>query len=132
MRAQGHKNLVLIDSDSNVAMFNNENVVRNLKENESNANTSTNGRVKLKAIATCEVTNLKRKSRFNKESMTNIIGLADVAEEHQITMDTKTEKAMQVRMKDEVIRFGQVRNRSHGLDPKKNNSYAHEELKREI
>ena len=96
---------MLLDSDSNIATFNNKNVVSNIKESKSNVNISTNGKGNLKAMITYEVINLKCKSCFNKESMTNIISLVDIAEECQITMDTKVEKAMLVYMKNKIVRF---------------------------
>ena len=93
------KNLALLDSDSSVTMLNNENMVNNVKEGKSNDNMSKTRKVNLKAIATCEVPILKVKSCFNKESITNIISLAKMDEEHQITMDTRIDKAMCVHMK---------------------------------
>ena len=44
-------------------------------------------------------------------------------------MDTKICKAMYAHMKDKVIRFGKMPNRSHVLDAKKNNAYAPEQFK---
>ena len=80
-------------------------------------------------MTACEVPNLKCKSYFNKDSMTNVISLVDLSEEYQITMDTKIDTTMCVHMKDKVIMFGQMHNRLHSLDPKKNNSHASEQFK---
>ena len=42
--------------------------------------------------------------------MTNVISLADMAEECQITIDAKIEKVMHAHMKDKAIRFRKMRN----------------------
>ena len=113
-------------------MLNNESMVNNIKESKSNVNTSTNVKGNLKAMPTCEVPNLKYKSCFNKELMTNVISLPGMAEEFQITMDTKKGKTAQARMKGKEIIFGQVRNRLCGLDPKKNNTCDPKQFKEKI
>ena len=44
-----------------------------------------------------------------------------MAEECRITMDTKIDKPMLVRVKEKIIRFGQMCNRLCGLDTKMSN-----------
>ena len=48
--------------------------------------------------------------------------LADVADDHRVTMDTSKDQAMLVHLPDKIVRFGQMETRPRGLslnDPKR-------------
>ena len=65
---------------------------------------------------------MTREAWHNKESMTNVISLADMADDHIVTMDTSKDKSMLVHLPDKIVRFVQMENRPHGLslnDPKR-------------
>ena len=50
--------------------------------------------------------------------MLNVISIADMADDHVISMNTKYDKAMYVHLPDKIVRFRQINNRLYGLDPK--------------
>ena len=82
----------------------------------------TNGEGRLEATSSCKVPSMSCKGWHNEESRTNVISLADMADDHRVTMDTSKDKAMFVHLPDKIIRFGQMENRLYGLslnDPKR-------------
>ena len=116
------KDLILLDSDSNVTIFNNKNLINEIKPSNYNMKVDTNGEGRLEATSSCKVPSMSCKAWYNEESMTNIISLADMADDHRVTMDTSKDKAMFVHLPDKIIRFGQMENRLYGLslkDPKR-------------
>ena len=56
------KNLVFLDSDSIIIIFNNKNMVSNIKKGLSNINIRTNKEGHLKAVTACKVLDLEFKS----------------------------------------------------------------------
>ena len=66
-------------------------------------------------MSLCKVPNMSCKALYNKESMTNIISLADIANDHRVTIDTSKDKAMFVHLPDKIIRFRQMENWLYGL-----------------
>jgi hypothetical protein len=104
-------------------------MVSNIKKGLSNINIRTNEEGHLKAVTACKVLDLEFKSYYNKDSMTNIISLVDMADNYRITIVTKFDKVMYVHMNNKVVRFSQIHNQFCSLDPKYNNVYTSEQFK---
>ena len=119
---KGLKDLALIDSDSDATMFNNKNLINEIKPSNHNMKVDANGEGCLEAASSCEVPSMPCKVRINKENITSTTSLADVADDHRVTMDTSKDQAMLVHLPDKIVRFGQMENQPRGLslnDPKR-------------
>ena len=77
-------------------------------------------------MTACKVPDLECKSHHNKDLMTSIISLADMADDYRINMDNKCDKAMHAHMDSKVARLGQTHDRLHGLDLQHDNVCAPE------
>ena len=110
------KDLILLDGDSNIAIFNNKKHAEEIAPCDNDIRIDTNGKGSLGATASCKVPSLNCKGWFNEDSISNIISLADIADEHRVTMDTNIDKAFFVHLPDRVVRFGQLPNRLCGMN----------------
>lgn len=102
----GIKNLMLLGSSSSIVIFNNKNIVKSIEESSSNTSMKANRDSNLKARTTCKVLNLECKSYYNKDSIANIISLADMVGNYRVTADTKYNKAIYVHIGSTIVRFG--------------------------
>ena len=117
------KELMLLDSDSNVTIMCNKKYARNTRDTSDSLHIETNGGstiVKQK----CYIHDIG-KHLFSAKSMTNILSLSDIADKHKVTLDTSEEKSFRVHYPRKIVKFKQFSDRLHGLIPSDNS--FHEE-----
>ena len=112
------KDLVLLDSDSTNTIFCNKDYVENIQEAKTPLEIQTNGGI-LTVTQTCEIPHLGT-HWFNQDAITNNISLADLSENHQITMDTEKEKCMIVYLNEKQVKFHQMPRGLYAHNPKTN------------
>ena len=110
------KDCISLDSNSNVTVFNGKSQVCNVKNNKKGDSMSTNGKGRLNLNTTYKAHGMSCEAFCNKDSMSNTISLADMADDYRVTMDTNADKAMFVHLPHKIVRFGQMKNRLCGLD----------------
>lgn len=108
--------MILLDSDGDIAIFNNENYVEKITPCNNNIQIDTNGKGSPGATASREVPSLSCKGWFNEDSISNVTSLADMADEHRVAMDANVDKAFFAHLSDRVVRFGQLSNRLRGMN----------------
>ena len=116
------KELILLDSDSNVTITYNRKYVANVCGTTDTIRVETNG----------DTTTTKQKyfipdvgeHWFSENILTNILSLSDVADKHRVTLDTDEEKAFKVYFPREIVKLKQLNNRSYGLLPSDSTSYS--------
>ena len=101
------KELVLLDSNSTDTVFCNKNYVTNIRKANKLLILKTKGG-EIVTTQICDVPYLGTQW-FNKNAVTNIIRLADIAEKYQVTMDTEDEKLFTVYLPDKTVKFPQMR-----------------------
>ena len=109
------RKLVLLDSDSTENFFCNNKYVKNIRPSEHTLVLNTNGGV-MESNMICDVPHLGT-HWFNKNSLTNIIALKDMADKFRVTYDSENERAMQVHMPDKIIRFKEFSNGLYARNP---------------
>ena len=72
----------------------NKNLTNEIKSSNYNMKVDTNGEEHLEATSLHEVPNMLCKAWYNKESIVNIISLANIADDYRVTMGTNKDKAM--------------------------------------
>ena len=96
------KDLILLDSDSSITIFDNKNLINEIKSSNYNIKVHANGEERLEAASLCKVPNILYKAQYNEESIANIISLANIANDHRVTMDTSKDKAMLVYLPNKI------------------------------
>ena len=124
--AEQLKKKILLDSDSNATIFCNENYVDEIWDTDERMEVGTNGDGYLESKQKCNVP-LLGEHWFNKNSMTNIIALSDMAAKYKVTMDTSKDKAFFVHLPDKIVVFKQMENNLYGMDPMDPNSFISKE-----
>ena len=120
------KELILLDSDSNVTIFCEEKYVDKIWDTHQTMDVDTNGNGLIVSKKRCSVP-LLGEHWFNKDSMTNIIALKDMTARFRVTMDSSREKAFLVHLPDKIVKFKQLSNEIYGMDPTDPASYMSKE-----
>ena len=100
------RHLILLHSDSNATVLNDDVMVISEKTCPSNTKISTNGEVQQRGAAACEASNFSCKSSFRKDSFSSKMFLADATDDFRIAMSAKTGKVMIIDLKEKLIMFG--------------------------
>ena len=108
---------MLLDSDSNITMFNNQNYVADIKTGNANINIDADGKGRITSQTTCKISGLDCKAYFNVNSTSNIVSLADMIDSCKATMDASVDEAFFFHLPHKVVRFGLLLSRLFGLDP---------------
>jgi len=102
-------NSILIDTGSNISVFNNKALLRNLRDSEHVQRVYTNGGYQ----DSTKVGFLPGffEVWYNEDSRLNILSFSDVASKYRITIDTAKENSILVHInKEKVLKFRQVEN----------------------
>ena len=109
------KDWVLLDSDSTDTIWCNEKYVKNIVDWPEALELGTNGGV-LVTTQKCDVPYLGQRW-FNKNAITNVISLADMANHYRITYDSGKERVFNVHMPHRIIKFYELRNGLYAMNP---------------
>ena len=71
-------------------------MVKNVKSSYNKVNVNISREGYLSITCACEILELSCKSFCSKDSITNVMSLADVAKDYQVKMDAKCDKATHV------------------------------------
>ena len=115
------KELVLLDSESTDTVFCNKNYVSNIRKANKPLILKTYGG----EIVTTEICDIPYLGTqwFNKNAVTNIIILADIAEKYQVTMDTEDEKSFTVYLPNKTANFPQMRGGLYARNPQESKQF---------
>ena len=97
--------MTLLDSDSNVTIFNNKKLVNNMHPSKQCIKIETNGDVRIESILSCAVPNITYKGQHKKDSMINIISIVDMANDYKVTIYTSKDRSMFVHLPEKIVRF---------------------------
>ena len=115
------KDLILLDSDSNVTIMCNKKHVSNICGTADAMHIETNWGVTT-TKQKCYVPDIGE-HWFSEKSITNILSLSDIADKYRVTLDTDEEKAFKVHFPKKIVKFKQLSNRLYGLLPSGTSSY---------
>ena len=118
------RDLILLDSDSSDTVFCNEKYVTNIRPSDEILQLNTNGGI-MESREKCDVPRLST-YWFNRNTLTNIISLAHMAEKFRVTYDSNVEKALCVHLPDRIVKFHQLRNNLYALNPSDKNYLGEE------
>ena len=116
------KELILLDSDSNVTIMCNRKYVTNVCGTNDTMHIETNGGMTT-TKQKCFIPDIGE-HWFSENSITNILSLSDIADKHRVTLDTDEEKAFKVHFPRKIVKFKQLSNRLYGLLPSDSTSYS--------
>jgi hypothetical protein len=95
------KHWILLDSQSNMSVFNNKNIITNIRTSPQAICATTNGGIQTSTLIG-DFRNLGT-VWYNPDSIANILSLRDVRQKCKVTMDTSVENAMIVHRQDGSI-----------------------------
>lgn len=98
------RDIILLDSDSSDTVFCNEKYVTNIHESGETLDLETNGGG-LRSTKKCDVPYGIGRHWFNKNSITNIIGLSDMCDVCRVTLDSDKERAMIAHLPHRKLKF---------------------------
>ena len=107
--------LVLLDSDSTNTIFCNSKYVSNIRNSTQPLVLKTSGGT-ITTTQICDIPFLGT-HWYNKDAMTNIISLADIAKLYRVTMDTYKDKAIYVHLPDKIVKFPQLKGGLYARKP---------------
>jgi hypothetical protein len=110
------KDSILLDSDSTDTIFCNSEYVTNIRDSPTAMVMNTNGGPMV-TKQLCDVPFLGT-VWFNKNSLTNIVSLAHMAERHKVTYDSSAKKAFFVHLPHKIVKFHQLSSRLYGMNPR--------------
>ena len=102
------KELILLDSDSNVTVFCERKYVEKVWDVQKSMGLGTNRGGSLVSNMLCIVPHLGE-HWFNPESMTNIIAMNDMTDRYRVTMDSAVEHALFIHLLDKIVIFKQLK-----------------------
>ena len=107
------QNKILLDSDSTTTVFCNEDYCDTIKSSET-VEIKKNGGTML-MNESCMVPDLG-KGYFNKNRLTNIIGLTNMRKKFRVTYDSSKEPAFLIHTKNGIIRFPEIKRAVYAID----------------
>ena len=116
------KELILLDSDSNITIMRNRKHVTNACGTADTMHAETNGGV----TATTQKFYIPdiREHWFSENSITNILSLSDIVDKYCVTLDANEEKAFKVYFPRKIVKFKQLSDCLYGLLPSDSSSYS--------
>ena len=99
------RDIILLDSNSNTTMFCKKELVDEVFESKDSIIVGTNGDGILKSNKKCTVLLFREKYWFNKDSISNIFLLADIADNYCITIDTAVDYIFYIHFPDKILKF---------------------------
>ena len=108
------KNKIILDSGSSTTLFCNKNYCNKIKNTKNPIDIHTNGGT-LQVKESCELPEIGE-SYYDKNAMTNIIGLSDMRKKFRITYDSEKEAAFLIHTPAKIIKFAETSEGIYAID----------------